>query len=249
MRPGTRLLLTASMSAIGAASAVAQIPFTEEAQLRGVNYITDQNNQFGEGMAFVDLDDDGDPDMAVQNTGEPVHIYINHVGELRRWVKFDVRGEGESRYAIGANVRVCAGGVPRMREVIAGCNYMAQNDLTVHVGMDQAHVIDELQINWPGGQSRTLTGLDIGNTWTLYPPDKLGHANADGTVNMIDYFVFAGCFEGGFQPGCEMMDFDGNSTIDLLDYNEFIAVYSDPLYDCNGNQQGDLLEMLLGNWS
>ena len=217
-----------------------QWPCSDIAAALGVD---DPQNSYT--VAVADIDNDGDLDMAVQNTNEPVHIYINHVGELRRWVKFDVWGEGESRYAVGANVRVCADGVPRMREVIAGCNFLAQNDLTVHFGMDKAHVIDEVQIDWPGGQSRTLTNLDTGKTWTLYPPDRLGHANTDGTVNMIDYLVFAGCFQDGFQPGCEMMDFDGNSTIDLVDYNGFIAVYADPLYDCNDNQQDDLLEMLL----
>ena len=211
--------------------------------LSGVLGVDDAQDSYT--VAVADIDNDGDLDMAVQNTDEPVHLYINHEGELRRWAKFDVRGEGESRYAVGANVRVCAGGVWRLREVIAGCNYLAQNDLTVHVGMDQAQVIDELQVDWPGGQSRTLTNLATNQTWTLYPPDKLGDADADGTVDLSDYFVFAGCFEGGFQPGCEMMDFDGNSTIDLLDYDGFIAVYSDPVYDCNGNRQDDLLEMLL----
>ena len=65
MRPGVGLLLTALMSAVGAASAAVPIPFTEEAQLRGVSFVTDQDNQFGEGMAFVDLDDDGDPDLVL----------------------------------------------------------------------------------------------------------------------------------------------------------------------------------------
>ncbi len=211
--------------------------------LSGLLGVDDAQNSYT--VAVADIDNDGDLDMAVQNTDEPVHLYVNHEGELRRWVKFDVRGEGESRYAVGANVRVCAGGVWRLREVIAGCNYLAQNDLTVHVGMDQAQVIDELQVDWPGGQSRTLTNLATNQAWTLYPPDKLGDADADGTVDLTDYFVFAGCFAGGFQPGCEMMDFDGNSAIDLLDYDAFIAVYADPLYDCNANKQDDLLEMLL----
>ena len=161
-------------------------------------------------------------------------------------------GRGRDAYeafVAGIVLQINCGGrrlrVWRLREVIAGCSYLAQNDLTVHVGMDQAQVIDELQVDWPGGQSRTLTNLATNQTWTLYPPDKLGDADADGTVDLSDYFVFAGCFDGGFQPGCEMMDFDGNSTIDLLDYDGFIAVYSDPVYDCNGNRQDDLLEMLL----
>ena len=79
MRPGVWLLLTASMSAIAVTSAAAQIPFTEEAQLRGVSYVTDQDNDFGEGMAFVDLDDDGDPDLVLLGRADGlVGVYENN---------------------------------------------------------------------------------------------------------------------------------------------------------------------------
>jgi len=79
MRPDVRLLVTASLAAIGVASAAAQTPFTEEAQLRGVTYITDQDNAFGEGMAFVDLDDDGDPDLVLLGRADGlVGVYENN---------------------------------------------------------------------------------------------------------------------------------------------------------------------------
>ena len=41
------------------------------------------------------------------------------------------------------------------------------------------------------------------------------------------------------------MDFDGDSFIDLDDFDAFLDVYSDPLYDCNDNGQPDLLDILL----
>jgi hypothetical protein len=101
-------------------------------------------------------------------------------------------------------------------------------------------------MTWPGGSpTRTLTSLPAGATWTLYPPSRLGDADGGGAVTLADFVVFAGCFHGGFGPGCEMMDFDGDSAIDLDDYDTFAAVYSQPLHDCDGNKVVDLLDMLL----
>ncbi|MHC5115342.1 MAG: hypothetical protein ACYTGP_13045, partial [Planctomycetota bacterium] len=38
-------------------------PFTDEAQARGLDYTPSLVVSFGQGLAFVDLDDDGDPDV------------------------------------------------------------------------------------------------------------------------------------------------------------------------------------------
>ena len=41
----------------------AESPFSEEAIARGLNYVTLENNTFGKGLAFIDLDGDGDDDL------------------------------------------------------------------------------------------------------------------------------------------------------------------------------------------
>jgi hypothetical protein len=218
-------------------------PCVEAAAAAGI--VGNAGESFSSAVADVDMD--GDLDLLVNDLGFNVQLFINYEGQKRQWVRFTMAGLGDNVLAVGGKVITQVGARLQFHEILAGGNgYLGQNELTIHVGLDDALVVDQADVTWPGGSpARTLTNVPSGETWTLYPPSRLGDADADGTVNLDDYFVFAGCFDGGFQPGCEMMDFDGNSSIDLIDFDGFIAVYADPVYDCNLNQQDDLLEILL----
>jgi hypothetical protein len=57
-----------------------------------------------------------------------------------------------------------------------------------------------------------------------------------------DFWVFVGCWTGGFSPGCEMMDFDGDSNVHADDVADcFVSSPS----DCNGNGTEDVAEIML----
>ncbi len=195
-------------------------------------------------LATADIDNDGDLDLLVQNRVEPIRLFVNHEGETRRWAKFDVVGEGPSRYAIGANVDVRTGSDWQIREVIAGCNFKGQNELIQHFGLGSAAVMDEIVVMWPGGATRTLYNLVVNQTWTLYPTDKLGDGDRDGNRDIDDFVILAGCYNQPFAPGCEMMDFDGNGVVDSADFEAFLAVFDGPPADCNDNGQIDMEEIL-----
>ena len=90
--------------------------------------------------------------------------------------------------------------------------------MTVHVGLGNAAVVDEIVVAWPGGDTtRTLTNLPGEYTWSLYPPERLGDADGNGVWEESDFVVFEGCLGAPFTPGCEMMDFDGDSDVDCSD--------------------------------
>jgi hypothetical protein len=194
--------------------------------------------------AVADVDDDGDVDLLVQTVNEPVRLFINHEGEKRNWVKFDVIGEGSNRWAIGANIDALAGKTRQLREIIAGCNYKAQNELIQHIGLGDAGVVDEVTVMWPGGATRTLWNLPAGQTWTVYPEGKLADGDQDGDVDRDDVDVMSGCLGGPVQPGCEMMDINGDGMIDESDVDAFVARYEGPLTDCNGDGVLDVIEII-----
>jgi enediyne biosynthesis protein E4 len=77
-------------------------------------------------------------------------------------------GVKSNRTAIGARVRVLAKtqketSTPLLQVdgVRSGGSYYSQNDLRLHFGLDQAQVVDLLEIRWPSGQIDAFRNLHV----------------------------------------------------------------------------------------
>ena len=214
------------------------------------------------GLSYVsvvgDIDGDGDLDMVQNNLASAVRIYVNHEGERRNWLRLRVAGGGRTRDAVGASAGVvavdAAGGTrpAQWREVLCGGNgYLGQNETTLHFGLDDAVGAATIEVRWPGGGPvRTLRNVPANQSWTAYPPSRLGDVDGDGVVNASDWAVCSGWGPGAVVPGREMLDFDGDWDIDSSDAHAFWARASCRRGDFNldGSVDGADLATLLASW-
>ncbi len=79
-RPSACIRLAIGSAAIAASLGwtLAQTPFVEQAVIRGIDYTTGSEYQFGYGVGFADLDNDGDPDViALGRSDGLIGIYEN----------------------------------------------------------------------------------------------------------------------------------------------------------------------------
>jgi enediyne biosynthesis protein E4 len=90
--------------------------------------------------------------------GAPM-ILRNHGVSGRHWVGFELAGTKSNRLAIGARIKVTAGGVTQTDEIHSGGSYLSQNDLRLHFGLASAAKIDRVEIFWPSGKTETLADL------------------------------------------------------------------------------------------
>ena len=123
------------------------------------------NLQKGHGIAFVDLDNDGDEDV-VLNSGGAVRgdsydesLYENP-GVTGNWISVRLVGVKSNRSAIGARITVTlpdesTGSAIRYREVTSGGSF-GSNSLTQHIGLGSARVIESLTIEWPASRTRQV---------------------------------------------------------------------------------------------
>ncbi len=101
-------------------------------------------------MAVADLDADGLLDLVINNNHAPPTIYLNR-GDPGRWLRLALVGRASNRDAIGAEIRLAAGGRTLLRQVEAGSGYASQHMLPVHFGLGGAERVESIEIRWPSG--------------------------------------------------------------------------------------------------
>ncbi|MCS6776196.1 MAG: CRTAC1 family protein [Chloroherpetonaceae bacterium] len=106
----------------------------------------------GRAAACGDYDNDGDLDvLVVSNRGRPA-LMRNDNRTGNGWIRLALRGKTSNRNAIGARVRVTAGGVTQTQEVRSGGSYLAASDRRLLFGLGRALRVDSVEIRWPGGR-------------------------------------------------------------------------------------------------
>jgi enediyne biosynthesis protein E4 len=103
------------------------------------------------GMAFADLDDDGDLDLAVQHIDNTLRVYRNDAPPPgAHWLI--VRTMTGARDAYGAEVTIEAGGQKILRLAHPTYSYLASNDPRAHFGLGKVDKVDSLVVAWPSGR-------------------------------------------------------------------------------------------------
>ena len=113
--------------------------------------------QKGHGVAFADLDNDGDQDVFEQMGGAyPGDVFGNALFENpgfgNHWLKVKLVGVESNRSAIGARIRLEFEEDGSRRSVYKHVNSGGSfgcNPLQQHLGVGQAETIDRLEVYWP----------------------------------------------------------------------------------------------------
>ena len=111
------------------------------------------------GSAVADYDNDGDPDVAVSNSGGPLQLLRND-GRHGNWLGVELVGRKSNRQGIGARlVAETAAGRKLTRFVQSGSSYLSSSDPRVLFGLGSETSIRRLTIYWPSGNVQVVENL------------------------------------------------------------------------------------------
>jgi hypothetical protein len=114
-------------------------------------------------------------------------------------------------------MNVLANGKWQATELRAGVNYKTSEGNTVQLGLGSDTEALAIDVVWPGGTIRQLTGVPADHTWTIYEQERIGDLNHDGIIDWSERSAAMDEWTGPgvkIMPGAEIFDFDGDFDID-----------------------------------
>lgn len=136
---------------------------------RAAGQYTDSTHM-GRGVAVGDVDNDGDLDLAVSHTNEPVALLSNESENSNQWIALKLVGTRSSRDPVGAVVHMETKRGNQIRQVKGGTSYASSNDPQIFFGVKEADTIVSFEIHWPSGVRQTLSGEPANRTLTVIEP-------------------------------------------------------------------------------
>ena len=123
---------------------------------------------FSNGVAYSDLDNDGDLDVIINNINAVAGIYENNVvPDNYHYLKVNLAGSVTNPFGIGSIVTVKTGDITQKQELTLTRGYQSSVPTTIHFGLAQKDTIDELTVIWPDKKQQVLKNIRADQTLKL----------------------------------------------------------------------------------
>ena len=121
---------------------------------------------FSSGMAYGDLDNDGDLDLIVNNVDDPPFIFKNN--SHQNYLRIKLKGKDKNPFAYGAKVQIKSKDQVQLVELSPTRGYLSSSEPVAHFGLGSQKEIDEVTVFWPDGKNTTLKNLSSNQTLEVF---------------------------------------------------------------------------------
>lgn len=167
------------------------------------------------GMAIGDFNNDGFPDIAVNNQQVLPNLFKNS-GGINNWVKLNLVGVESNRDGIGSWIEVYNNGDKFIRQTNCGISYMSQNSSTQIIGAGAETTIDSIIIKWAGSANiDILRNVAVNQTISVLEGSTV--SSVDDNESIPDNFVLEQNYPNPFNPETKIkFNLPADSKVSLI---------------------------------
>ena len=192
------------------------------------------------GVAYGDLDNDGDLDLVVNNVNMQSFLYRNNAEKFteNNYLKIKLEGSEKNRFAIGSVVKLYYNNSVILQELQPSRGFQSSMDYVMTIGLGTSDKIDSLRVIWPNKSTQLFTGVKVNQQLELSQKDATNQykipkpsnkpsllqeiqakqviAHEENTYNDFDYegLIFKKISQEG--PSLSVADINGNGNEDIF---------------------------------
>ena len=215
--------------------------------------------------AIGDINNDGYPDIAVNNTSPYFSdLWLSSGGE-NNWIKIALEGKSNNRDGIGTTIEVYSGNEKMNRYTHCGIGFLGQNSATEMIGLGSSDKIDSIYVKWLNGLVDKLYDVDVNQKLFVFEgsthlPASIFVNGQSCIINNKGVELFAGHYQSydwsnGESTASILVDVPGDYFVEVTDingvksYSDTITIRSDdfeaPIFDvehikCFGYDNGQI---------